>query len=217
VLAPDVSEALEVSALTAVSEFHRDHPSETGLPIADGRSVLRAALRRRVSLQREQADATDAAIQAVITDLVARRRLAQDGDRLRDAARVAGPPPALAAAMDRLVGLLDVPGPPDLSDAARAAGCPPEGIRALETAGRIVRVEADLAWSATAYDGLVATALELARRGPLAPSALRDATGTSRRVVMPLLEDLGRRGILTRTPAGHVPGPRAPRAAAARS
>ena len=28
---------------------------------------------------------------------------------------------------------------------------------------------------------------------------------------MPLLEDLNRRGILVRTPAGHVPGPRAPR------
>ena len=43
-------------------------------------------------------------------------------------------------------------------------------------------------------------------------AALRGATGTSRKYVVALLEDLGRRGILTRTPAGHVPGPRAARA-----
>ena len=116
--------------------------------------------------------------------------------------------------MSRLVTILDVPAPPDLSEAAREAGCPPEGIRTLEAAGRIVRIEADLAWAAPAFERLAATALTMARRGPLAPAALRDATGTSRRVVMPLLEDLNRRGILARTPAGHVPGPRAPREAA---
>jgi hypothetical protein len=55
------------------------------------------------------------------------------------------------------------------------------------------------------------TALGLAADRPLTPAALRDATGTSRKYVMAFLEDLGRRGILTRTPTGHVAGPRAPR------
>ena len=86
-----------------------------------------------------------------------------------------------------------------------------KGVRALEAAGRIVRVEADLAWAAPMFHRLAGTALAIARRGTLTPAALRDATGTSRRYVMPLLEDLDRRGILVRTPAGHVPGPRAPR------
>jgi hypothetical protein len=53
-------------------------------------------------------------------------------------------------------------------------------------------------------------ALEAARRGPLTPAALRDATGTSRKYVLAILEDLDRREILRRTPEGHVPGPRAP-------
>jgi hypothetical protein len=75
-----------------------------------------------------------------------------------------------------------------------------------------VRVDHDLAWSAAAFADLQATALRLAANRPLTPAALRDATGTSRKYVMALLEDLGRQGILTRTPAGHVPGPRAPRA-----
>ena len=211
VLAPDVRDVLEAAALGVVEAFHRDHPIESGLPLATLRPVLRTALRRLVQIRREDADAVDAAIGVVIEDLVARRRVVRDGDRLRDPARDVGPPPALTAAMDRLVALLDVPAPPDLADAARAAGCPPEGIRVLADAGRIVRVEADLAWAAPAFDRLMRTAVALARRGPLAPAVLRDATGTSRRVVMPLLEDLNRRGILARTPAGHVLGPRAPR------
>jgi hypothetical protein len=111
--------------------------------------------------------------------------------------------------MERLERALEVPAPPSLPDAARAAACPPEGVRALESTGRIIRVDPDLAWSAAAFGELQATALRLAADQPLAPAALRDATGTSRKYVMALLEELGRRGILTRTPAGHVPGPKA--------
>jgi DNA-binding IclR family transcriptional regulator len=51
--------------------------------------------------------------------------------------------------------------------------------------------------------------LRLATPGPLTPAALRDATGTSRKYVMPLLEELNRRGVLARSPDGHVRGPRA--------
>jgi hypothetical protein len=50
---------------------------------------------------------------------------------------------------------------------------------------------------------------------PLTPAAFRDATGTSRKYVMAILEDLDRRAILRRTPTGHLPGPRAPRPMAA--
>ncbi len=211
VLAPDVRDALEIAAIDAVVLHHRDHALESGLALGSLRPGLRTALRRLVAIRHEDAATADAAIAVVIDDLVARRRLARDGDRLRDPSRVAGPTPALAVAMDRLEALLDVPAPPDLSDAAGITGCPPEGIRALEKAGRIVRVGDDLAWSTSAFRALEDTAVAMARRGPLAPAALRDATGTSRRVVMPLLEDLNRRGILARTAAGHVPGPRAPR------
>ncbi|MCI0582535.1 MAG: selenocysteine-specific translation elongation factor [Chloroflexi bacterium] len=214
-LAPDVRGALETAAQAAVADHHDAEPASSGLPASALRGTLRSALRRLATVRSDDAPTIDVGIAAVIEDLVARRRLARDGDRLRDPARVPGSPPTLAAAMDRLVASLDVPAPPDLSEAAGMAGCPPEGIRALEAAGRIVRVEADLAWAAPAFQRLAATALALARRGPLSPAALRDATGTTRRVVMPLLEDLGRRGILARTPAGHIPGPRAPHEPAA--
>ena len=75
-------------------------------------------------------------------------------------------------------------------------------------AGRIVRPEDDLAWAARAYRDLVRRALSLAAAGALSPAGLRDATGTSRRYVLVILEDLDRRGLLRRTDAGHVLGPR---------
>ena len=115
--------------------------------------------------------------------------------------------------MDRLeVALTDV-APPRLGEAARQARCLPEGVRALERAGRIVVLEPDLAYAMSTYRDLAATALRLAATGPLTPAAFRDATGTSRKYVMAILEDLDRRAILRRTPAGHVPGPKAPTAA----
>ena len=89
-----------------------------------------------------------------------------------------------------------------------AAGCPPEGVKALEAANRIVRLEDDLAWAATTYRELSRQALNLAAAGPLSPAAFRDATGTSRRFVLVILEDLDRRGLLRRTDAGHVLGPK---------
>ena len=78
-----------------------------------------------------------------------------------------------------------------------------------------MRLGPDLAWATATYKGLAALALDRAREAPLTPAAYRDATGTSRKYVMAILEDLDRRGILERTAAGHVPGPRAPRATSA--
>jgi hypothetical protein len=74
-------------------------------------------------------------------------------------------------------------------------------------------VSADLAWASLTYHELAARALALARLAPLTPASFRDATGTSRRYVLAIFEDLDRRSILQRTPEGHIPGPRAPRPA----
>jgi hypothetical protein len=112
--------------------------------------------------------------------------------------------------MDRLEAALDVPAPPPLRAAAQATGCPPDGVRALERASRIVVLEPDLAYGMGMYQRLAARAIAMARKEPLLPAAFRDATGTSRKYVMAILEDLDRRALLKRTPDGHVPGPRAP-------
>jgi hypothetical protein len=111
--------------------------------------------------------------------------------------------------MDRLERLLDDPAPPPLGDAARRAGCPPSAVRDLESQGRIVVLDADLAYAAAAYRALEREALALAAAGPLTPAALRDATGTSRKYVMAILEDLGRRASSAGRRTATCPGPRA--------
>ena len=198
-LAPDVAATLAGRAAALVTAH--------AMPLAQLRTALANELRRLVTLSaRDAATAAGRVIEAAVES----GRIARDGDRVRDPRREdRGPSPSVAAAMDRLESALAVPAPPPLSDAARAAGCPADGIRALEAAGRIVRVDADLAWATAAYRDLESAAVELATRAPLTPAALRDATGTSRKYVMAILEDLGRRAVLKRTPEGHVPGPRA--------
>ena len=109
--------------------------------------------------------------------------------------------------MDRLEQSLAVAAPPALAEAARAAGCPPEGVRALERDGPDRRPRSGPRLRQLDVREIAATALALARRAPLTPAALRDATGTSRKYVMAILADLDRRGILRRTPDGHLPGP----------
>ncbi len=205
-LADDVAAALRGVAIGLVTDHHEADAASAGLPMADARAELALAARRRVTLGREAADHVARDIIAALVDGGA---LARDGDRLRNPARRPGLPPETVAAMDRLEAALSVAAPPPLAAAAQAAGCGVDGVRALETTGRIVRLEDDLAWSASTYRELVKRALAMAAVGPLTPAAFRDATGSSRRYVMVVLEDLDRRGLLRRTDAGHVLGPRA--------
>jgi selenocysteine-specific elongation factor len=209
VLSGPVAAMLRDAAVAAVAADQAARPDAPGLPVAELRRALARALRRRVAVSSPDAAAAAAAI---VDALLAAGDIARDGDVVRDPAREAGPPPALAAAMDRLEAALATPTPPAFADAVRAAGCPPEGVRVLERSGRIVRLDADLAFAATAYHRLAATALAMARRDPLTPAAFRDATGSSRKYALAILEDLDRRQILRRGPDGHVPGPRAPSA-----
>jgi hypothetical protein len=180
------------------------------MSLTGARVVAARALRRSVTLGR---DASASAAVGLIDELVRDGRLTRDDlDLRRPGAAPAAheTDPALAAAMDRLERALAVAAPPALSEAAHAAGCPPDGIRALDRAGRIVVLEPDLAYASSTYRALEAQALAMSSRAPLTPAAFRDATGTSRKYVMAILGDLDRRGILRRTDAGHVPGPRAP-------
>jgi selenocysteine-specific elongation factor len=173
------------------------------------RAAAARALRRQVTL--DPASARRAASDAA-DRLVAGGQLVRDGDRLRlpGSAAEADPnaDPAVASAMDRLVSMLSVAAPPSLASAAQTAACPSPAVRDLERTGRIVLLEPDLGYASSTYRDLAARALALASTRPLTPAELRDATGTSRRYVMAILEDLDRRGILRRTDAGHVPGPR---------
>jgi selenocysteine-specific elongation factor len=209
-LAPDTRLALEEAALQLVAEHQLGAPMSAGLPLPRARAALLKRLRSLATIERSDTTAAQLAVAGIVDVLVAEARLVRVGEALRDPSHGAEVPPELLAAMARLEAALSVAAPPPLDAAAASAGCPPEGVRALQADGRIVRLAPDLAWSTATYHGLAATALDRARVGPLSPAAFRDATGTSRKYVLAILEDLDRRGVLQRTPEGHVPGPRAP-------
>ena len=204
-LAGDIEIELEGMALELVRAHHAADHESPGLALPVIRAGIALATRRRATLDRADADEV---ARFLVDRLVADGTLARDGDRLRDPARPAGLPAATLAAMDRLELALSVAAPPSLAAAARDAGCPPDGVSALEAAGRLVRLEDDLAWAAGTYRDLVRQALAMAAVAPLSPAAYRDATGTSRRYVLAILEDLDRRELLRRTDVGHVLGPR---------
>ena len=209
-LAPEVRDALEVAALEAVAGHHATNPVSAGLPLPRARTAVLRHLRSLATIEQRDAASAQEAVAAVLDELVARGSLLRAGEALRDAAVGSALPAELVASMDRLEAALSVAAPSPLAEAAATAGCPPEGVRALAADGRIVRLGPDLAWAAATYRRLAGLALERAREAPLTPAAYRDATGTSRKYVMAILEDLDRREILLRTPEGHVPGPRAP-------
>ena len=199
-IAPDVVAAAATSTLDAIGD---------GTTVAEARGAAARALKRLVSIRRDEAGP---AATAIVGHAVTSGRLIRDGDTLRrpGAAPTADDPEEAAAAMDRLEAALTTVVPPPLAEAARAAACPPAAIRALERAGRIVVLGPDLAYAMSTYRDLTTRALSMATRAPLTPAAFRDATGTSRKYVMAILEDLDRRAILRRTPDGHVPGAKAP-------
>jgi len=211
VLARDVAEALEAAAIEAVVAHHAAEPLSPGLPLPRARAALLRRLRSLATIERGQLDVATAEVARRLDDLVRAGRLVRRGEVLRDPALGGDGSGELAAAMDRLEVALDVPAPPSLAAAAAEAGCPRDGVRALLADARLIRLGPDLAWSTRMYYQLAGVALERARSEPLTPAALRDATGTSRKFVLAILEDLDRRGILQRTPEGHIPGPRAPR------
>ena len=129
-LAPDVDAALRARALALVAAHHAAHP--------DGRPAASGAARGRRPRGPPPRDARVATPRRPwptpsSTDCVAGGELARDGDRIRDAGRASGPRPQTLEAMDRLEAALSVAAPPGLADAARAAGCPPDGVRALES------------------------------------------------------------------------------------
>jgi selenocysteine-specific elongation factor len=209
-VALDIRVAARAAAVDAVAAHHAASPDDGGPTLGSVRAAVAGTLRRAASVSRPDALAIATAL---VDDLVAEGRLLRDGDRIGAPNHAtAAKHPERDAAMDRLETALDTIAPPPLREAAATAGCPPEAVRDLERQGRIVVLEEDLAYAMSTYRDLAAKALEMAARTPLTPAAFRDATGTSRRYVMPILEDLDRRGILRRTPDGHVPGPRAPAA-----
>jgi selenocysteine-specific elongation factor len=177
---------LGARALAAVKAFHRAHPAERGMPLETVRHGLRAP---------------EALAERALADL------AQSG-RLRVAAGLAALPgfaPRVAggdAEIDRIVRILEEAqlSPPSVAELERQTGRRDVGaiLRLAARSGRVEAVERERWYARPALDRFTAALTEIGRERLIAPAALRDRLGISRKFMIPLLEWADAKGITER-------------------
>ncbi|RZT84349.1 selenocysteine-specific elongation factor [Pseudonocardia sediminis] len=187
-LDPDRAARAATDLVAAVTAHDAADPLDPGLPAATAR---RAAGLPDVAL-----------VEVVLADAARRGSdgLVLDGGRVR-AARPTGLPGPVREAMSVLRTELEA-APFAAPDAGRLAelGLGSRALASLERAGELLRVTSDVVLLPDAQD----RALELLRGlgDEFTLSEARQALDTTRRVAVPLLELLGRRGHTERTPDG---------------
>lgn len=183
-------EAKAVQALDTIRRYHRSHPSDRGMPL----ETLRRSVR-----------APDDVAEAVLDDLRGSGRIRrQDG-----IVSLAGFAPRVEggdAEIDRIVRILEEAAltPPSLPELERETGRRDVAamLRLAAAAGRVEAVERDRYYSRGALDRFVATLTEVGSRSDIAPAALRDQLGISRKYLIPLLEWADGKGITVRVGEG---------------
>ena len=177
-------EAIGRKATDAIDAAHRTHPEHLGLPLANLRTVLEAVL--------------PAALVGDMFDGVVARlcdgEFVRVGSVVRRAAHRPTLPEPLQAAGARLVQALAAkPFEPPSRKELTPDALSQRALRFLTETGEVVEINAELVMAAQG----VAQATDVIQKfirehGPAAVSDLRQALGTSRRVVVPLLEYLDR-------------------------
>jgi selenocysteine-specific elongation factor len=182
-------------ALTLVARHAAQHPADRGTPL----QTLRQALSR-----------FGAAGEPAMNTLVAEGQLVVDGDVAREpGTRQAD---STADDLEDLVIRLVVEGglaPPSVAELEAVIGRVgvPVALRNAVRTGRLVAVEKDRYFAAGALSTWQATLTGIAARGDITPGAIREATGLSRKFIIPLLEWSDRSGLTVRTVSGRSPGP----------
>jgi selenocysteine-specific elongation factor len=173
---PEHWAALEARLVEEVARHHAEHPLEPGAPLD--------ALRHRLGLP-----------DRVLVEALVRPPLSVKGGRVRPTAGPPGVPAELTAAVDRAFdgrGPFAAPEAYDLND----LGLGPRQQAAAVRAGLLIQLAPNVVLRAEAPQH---AARELARiPQPFTLSEAREALGTTRRVAVPLLELLDRRGLTRR-------------------
>jgi selenocysteine-specific elongation factor len=173
-------------ALSLLRDYHRQHPSDRGMPL----ETLRHALRT-----------PDVIVEAALTDFARAGRL-RSGDGL---ITLAGFAPRVAggdAEIDRIVRILaDAQlSPPSVAELEQSTGRRDLAalLRLAASRGQVEAVERDRYYAREALDRFEGVLNDMGQQGTIVPAAVRDRLGISRKYLIPLLEWADGRGITVR-------------------
>ncbi len=166
----------------AIDAFHQQHPDRSGLPLAQVRKSLTAA----------PAD-------LVIAELCAHGFVTKAETIARATHRMSLPPKLEAAGAKIRAALVAKPfDPPSVKELAPDA-IAQQALRFLREAGEVVEISAEVVLSSEALAKARTAVVDFIRtRGPASISDLRQMLGSSRRVVVPLMERLDREKVTRR-------------------
>ena len=179
--------ALRRHAIEAIDDMHRVHPEHFGMPLNDLRTILKADL------------PFDDMFDELIKDLC-RTEFVQAGAVIRRSTHRPALPKHLQAPAAKLRAALarkpfDPPSRKELAPDAASQ----QALRFLIETGEAIEVNADVVMPAESEERVRELICRFIRdHGPATVSDLRKTIGSSRRVIIPLLERLDRAGVTER-------------------
>ena len=180
-------DALVEDGKAGLERYHKAHPHSGGMPLNE----FKAQWKNRLP----EPDLMNAWL-----DALRRAGTVASGNLVRLATHRPQLPPELQAAGDALrKALSDKPFEPPPLKTLLTGEADRQAFRFLIDSGEILRISDDLAlasWAMTRIKRVIKTHIQ--ENGPATVSALRERLGTSRRVLVPLLEALDRSGFTRR-------------------
>jgi selenocysteine-specific elongation factor len=180
-------QALQRRAAEAIDARHRAHPEQSGFPLTE--------LRKAVEAELPSAELFDALVEALCQNDFVRA-----GTTIRRATHRPALPPRLQAAGDNLrVALGTKPFDPPSRKELAPDPVAQQALRFLLESGEAVDINAEVVLTTESLRRATHLVQEFIRtNGPATVSQLREALGSSRRIVVPLLERLDRDGLTLR-------------------
>jgi selenocysteine-specific elongation factor len=194
VVEPSLWDQIRRSARAIILGHHQAHPESAGLPVSE----LRAYIARDFKLQFRKRFAAPVA-DGIVSELCAGEFRGANGV-IRHGSHQPALPPRLQKPGNMLRERLTRDG---LNPPSRAQLCPSDGLqqalRFMVANGMAVELTRDVVVSVEAYEQAVSSVRShLASRGAATVSELKVLLGSSRRIMVPLLERLDREGITRR-------------------
>jgi selenocysteine-specific elongation factor len=180
-------QALRQSAMDAIDTAHRSHPEHAGLPLSELRALMVARL--------TSADVFDA-----LKEDLCRNGFSQVGVTIGRTAHRPALPPQLQAAGGKVRALLSAKPlePPSRKELAPDA-LSQQALRFLLQTGEAIELGEGVVLSADGFGQAMESVKNfLQTHGPATAGELRQALGTNRRIVIPLLERLDSVGLTRR-------------------